>query len=299
MRKSATIMTAGVVMLGLMGAGLPAYAADRNEAVAQLVSDVAPDQGKVQAVAAAGKHLTATSDDVAVKIPLDAAAPIQVGQMAIELPAEVAVTDADATTDGTVVYTGERGSADVAVQVLQDGATRIQTVTGSAREAHEFTYTFGDDAQIAEAADGTIYVASELADGSLELLEVAAPWARDANGATVPTHYEIQGDALVQVLEPTAATQYPVVADPVYRWIQASYSAKYNKRETRNMRYAAGAATQCSWLARSFPGAAIACGAISGYIATQATIAHDNGQCVRITIAPPGLVLRYKDSDCR
>ncbi len=39
-------------------------------------------------------------------------------------------------------------------------------------------------------------------------------WAKDANGAPVPTHYEIDGNTLVQVVDFTAATAFPVVADP-------------------------------------------------------------------------------------
>lgn len=43
---------------------------------------------------------------------------------------------------------------------------------------------------------------------------VAAPWAVDATGQSVPTRYEIEGQALVQVIDFTAATAFPVVADP-------------------------------------------------------------------------------------
>ena len=43
------------------------------------------------------------------------------------------------------------------------------------------------------------------------------PWARDANGAEVPTHYEITGTTLTQIIdhrmEPYA---YPIVADPFW-----------------------------------------------------------------------------------
>ncbi len=48
-----------------------------------------------------------------------------------------------------------------------------------------------------------------------ELLTTFDPaWAKDANGAPVPTRYEIEGNTLVQVVDFTADTAFPVVADP-------------------------------------------------------------------------------------
>ncbi|WP_315636676.1 MULTISPECIES: hypothetical protein [Microbacterium] len=44
-------------------------------------------------------------------------------------------------------------------------------------------------------------------------------WAKDAAGNDVPTHYELAGNTLTQVVEHEELTegQYPVVADPAYR----------------------------------------------------------------------------------
>ena len=44
-----------------------------------------------------------------------------------------------------------------------------------------------------------------------------APWAKDANGANVATHYEVHGNSVVQVIDATpSALAYPVVADPYF-----------------------------------------------------------------------------------
>lgn len=45
---------------------------------------------------------------------------------------------------------------------------------------------------------------------------IDASWALDANGKPVPTHYEVNGTTLTQVVEHAAGTAYPVVADPSY-----------------------------------------------------------------------------------
>ena len=42
---------------------------------------------------------------------------------------------------------------------------------------------------------------------------IAAPWALDANGLSVSTRYELDGDTLVQIVEHHDAA-YPVLADP-------------------------------------------------------------------------------------
>lgn len=41
-----------------------------------------------------------------------------------------------------------------------------------------------------------------------------AAWAKDANGRPVPTRYRIEGSTLVQVVDFTPGTAFPVVADP-------------------------------------------------------------------------------------
>ncbi|GAA2055432.1 hypothetical protein [Leifsonia soli] len=41
---------------------------------------------------------------------------------------------------------------------------------------------------------------------------IPAPGAKDANGAAVPTHYEVRGNTLTQVVDFTAITAFPVVA---------------------------------------------------------------------------------------
>lgn len=45
---------------------------------------------------------------------------------------------------------------------------------------------------------------------------LAAPWAVDTKGDSVPTWYEIDQDSVVQIISPNQSTQFPVVADPFW-----------------------------------------------------------------------------------
>ncbi|MDZ7914315.1 MAG: hypothetical protein U5O16_21140 [Rhodococcus sp. (in: high G+C Gram-positive bacteria)] len=63
--------------------------------------------------------------------------------------------------------------------------------------------------------DGTVTVFD--ADGN-PVSTIDAPWAYDANGTPIPTHYEIRDGQLVQVVD-TAGIEnilYPILADPLY-----------------------------------------------------------------------------------
>ena len=47
---------------------------------------------------------------------------------------------------------------------------------------------------------------------------VGAPWAVDANGEPIATHYELADGALTQVVDINADTAFPVTADPEWWW---------------------------------------------------------------------------------
>ncbi len=49
---------------------------------------------------------------------------------------------------------------------------------------------------------------------SQPIAEIESPWAVDADGNPIETHFELDGDALTQVIEINGETVFPVVADP-------------------------------------------------------------------------------------
>lgn len=67
---------------------------------------------------------------------------------------------------------------------------------------------------------------------------------------------------------------YPVVADPVWVWMDLSYGAKCNRYETSRVRDFASAFTACALLAKRAPPLAVGCGAYAGYMTSQANLAE-------------------------
>nr|WP_257216986.1 hypothetical protein [Rhodococcus qingshengii] len=75
--------------------------------------------------------------------------------------------------------------------------------------------------------DGTVTVFD--ADGN-PVSTIDAPWAYDANGTPIPTHYEIRDGQLVQVVD-TAGIEnllYPILADPLTEEERAALEAQAN-----------------------------------------------------------------------
>ena len=98
--------------------------------------------------------------------------------------------------------------------VLADGSVAIHSVLHNSAAPTTFDYVLElpDDAVIhVNDLDGGAVAYN--ADGSVAVF-VAAPWATDADGDSVPTYYTAQGHTLTQHVQVDADTVYPVVADP-------------------------------------------------------------------------------------
>jgi hypothetical protein len=116
-------------------------------------------------------------------------------------------------SDGTVVYRSGRQSS-VGVQAFA-GAVRVAAVLQSPDAGNSMTYALDlpKGAHLQTRDDGALSILAS--DGSL-LGGIASPWARDAKGHAVATSYSVTGSKLLQTVEPTAGTAYPIVADPYF-----------------------------------------------------------------------------------
>lgn len=109
-----------------------------------------------------------------------------------------------------------RSSADfgTVTNVLSDGSVQINVVIENSSAPTRYTFDLGlsrsDDLKIAD--DGSVVIN----DGTGEfILGIAPPWALDRNGVAVPSHFELEGRNVVQVVNHVnPAWEYPVVADP-------------------------------------------------------------------------------------
>ena len=151
---------------------------------------------------------------VEVAVPSDPADPVQIGapdgaSFEITLPALDEIADAE-IVNGTVAY--QSIDASIVPVLREDGTLQVLAVLENSDAPRSFSYQFGLDGGRLEPLDDGGFVL--LDDRGDELGRAAAPWAIDADGREVPTHYEIDGTTVRQVVEPALDAAYPIAADP-------------------------------------------------------------------------------------
>lgn len=136
--------------------------------------------------------------------------------VSIGLPALDGAASAVPLESGAITYPGRNGVANTVVP-LSDGVQMLTTIA-SADAPTSFSYPIEipRGGTIALAQDGSAMVADKSGN---PLISTDAPWAVDANGVPVPTHYEVEGTDLIQVVDHEAGDYtYPIVADPRYTY---------------------------------------------------------------------------------
>jgi hypothetical protein len=222
-RAVGLVLTASMAA-GYLGGGGAAQAEAPDEITAAqtvaAVEQVDPTGTQVADLPApdAAGDVTATTNGGTVEIPKDPAdgitmsvpgeQPVQVG-----LPGAARATDARTVGD-TVVYEGAAPSVDIAVQVTAGGGVRqLLTLAGpDAPKSYSFPVDMPDGAVLSLTSNGGAQVTK---DGAL-VTSVAPGWARDAEGAEVPTRYTVDGSVLTQHIDTDAADVYPIIADPIW-----------------------------------------------------------------------------------
>lgn len=145
-------------------------------------------------------------------------------------------------------------------------------------------------------ADNSIDVVSS--DGRSLVSRIAAPWAFDANGRSVPTRYVVNGNTVTQVVDTAKTTKYPVVADPTFgREYWVIPTMYLNKSETKKVSNGGVAGVFCGGL----PGGwAILCGANTARIVQEAGRAVEQRKCVRILLSPGVFIPEiYSGGNCK
>jgi len=296
---------AGVLACGVI-VSLTAYPASADEytgtAAAEQVADqvavAAPDNAQPVLGTLASGSVDVSAGLTEATVPVNSSDPIEVTTSVagenllaqISLPTGLELGDGVLTSNGTVVYSSEVDGGAVAVQTLEGGETRIQTVIPDATAQHEFEY--GMDGFRASIDDqGNAVFIADGPEGAV--IPIEAAWAVDANGASVATHYEARGDKLVQIVVPSADTAYPVVADPTWGWRNAAWGVTLNRSETAGIKDYAAAAGMCATLAKKYAGFAVACGVWASYLQVQAATANRRSPkgCLHVVVVPlPGAI---------
>lgn len=222
MKKSRVLMSAATLAGAcIIGASLTGFAA-LDAAETNTADAVAAIQGVVPESLSGLAAVSSDSDTAAeatlpggtVDVPVDPADGLGLGgSLRIGFPFAQQASDATASAlPGVVAFDNNNGSTTVPV-ILSDGTVQINTVIDNANAPKRYDYPIDvpEGASLAQDANGTVAVVA--ADGS-PLRVFGEAWAKDANGEAVPTHYEVHGNTLAQVVNFTEATAFPVVADP-------------------------------------------------------------------------------------
>ncbi|WP_434971574.1 hypothetical protein [Microbacterium paraoxydans] len=90
----------------------------------------------------------------------------------------------------------------------------INIAEPTAPTAYSFNVTGAD--LIISLPDGSLALLDVAADDQVSLVgTIAAPWAYDATGAPVPTHFEVSGTTVTQIVEHRSGQYvYAITADP-------------------------------------------------------------------------------------
>lgn len=212
--------TCGVLILALGATPALAESSDSDAFDAlEAIQVVAPvDATGVAGAVDSEEGLVADAAGLAVTVPTDGADGIQLGvegaPIIIGLPFAQKAADAqDSQIPGVVVYDNRNGSSTVPI-VRDDGSVQITTVIDNASAPKRYDYPMTLPAGLTLKLDETGAVSAGGSEPSIPAVYVAPPWATDAEGNAVPTHYEVTGSTVTQVVDFAADATFPIVADP-------------------------------------------------------------------------------------
>ncbi|WCC79705.1 hypothetical protein O6R08_09465 [Cutibacterium equinum] len=145
-----------------------------------------------------------------------------------------------------------------AATVTDTGNIRVYSIIGDHRAPESYSYSFPDvDSIVLDSETGTAFL-FKYTGGEPELVGgVDTPWARDASGMRVPTHFEVRGNTLIQVVEhKSRAFTYPITADPSWwnntkKWLKKTGSkvaSKANSAASRIKSAAKWLGPKAKWL---------------------------------------------------
>lgn len=226
-------LTAGLIHATPVSAEVTeaAQAADVSEVVADMAGVV---DGAVLVDINTG--FVANTTEGSVTIPDDAAGAIQidggVGEVSIGIPGGAS---ADAVLVGDdVVYNDVAKGTNIVAQATDEGGAQILITIDSAQapKTFDFPVAVPEGASLTLNSDGSVSLTLQ----GEELGQFDTPWAVDANGNNVDTHFTINGPTLTQTVNhDTANVAYPVVADPKFSSSWWGYTVKLTTSELKKV----------------------------------------------------------------
>lgn len=204
-----------------LGTVLPANAEETRD-INKIVEQAQADAGVVSPTESfvddgtAGNTIIAEDGSTSINSDGEAVAIVSEEQ---EMSLLIEDSDVDTTSveDGMVV-TESMTSEEVqyAISSSEDGSVAVHSILADHDAPTTYDYTFPDvDLMISDEETGQVTLFA-IVDGEYEIVGgIDAPWAVDASGREVPTHYEIDGNTIRQVINHNSNDYaYPITADP-------------------------------------------------------------------------------------
>lgn len=119
--------------------------------------------------------------------------------------------------ENLATYEGGMQDTTVGVQVTSEGDPRLLVIIDSSEAPSTFDFPIGllEDSHLHKLASGEVAIVNP---NGVILGAFQVPFAVDADGRSVPTHFEVSGHTLVQVVDHESSSNftYPIVADPYF-----------------------------------------------------------------------------------
>jgi hypothetical protein len=298
----------------LAGSGVLALALTVGFSHSAFAQELTPEQAVSAAdtaVATQGAAVAADPlDGLEVTLPSDQSPQASAGaENGSTVTIEPAAATQDVTRVGDKTVTAlDSPASSVVTESVADGVRNVIVVNGpDAPTSYDFLLGLPEGVNARLADNGAVLLELQGEEGaSLTVGSIEVPWAKDANGASIPTHFELNGDVLTQIVDHQGAA-YPVSADPKLTYGAGVYLNLWGY-EANNLRYSAGAAIAALTLYgcnfASFPanipnvvigtirlictvggGASLAIGFLQSLINGQGN--YDGNQCYQTRIVPP------------
>ncbi|MEY4981594.1 MAG: hypothetical protein RL174_932 [Actinomycetota bacterium] len=221
MKKLLTFIIAAVISLTSAFTG-PAAQADESSKVLQILESVAPG--------VLGEHAVARKEvDISNRLKVAKTGGVGFeskdlnGNKGIHVTVDYA-SDLLRAGGGLAVL---RGSSANVSAVLEENNNGFRVITTLSAEPDENRFEYSFDVPKDTKLEETPYNYLMHSEGKI-LGSIARPWALDANGQALETHYEWKNGVLTQVLDAQLQNlKYPVVMDPAWGYIQ-QYDLNYS-----------------------------------------------------------------------
>lgn len=224
MKKLCALLVALFLILG----GQPTFAAEENSAATSTLRAIVPDVYAETSGETEIKISQNMSND-AISVT-DQGAGVENSQVSITLLGNGASTRQN---DGLTVVGPSDSNFQQVIQPLQVGF-RILNISRNKAAPKNYSYELDlPPGSYAEIVMGTVRISR----GDEILGSIKEPWALDADGNQVETHFSLNGLTLTQHLEPEEDAVYPLISDPNWGYVATyklgvSYTVAWQRLHT-------------------------------------------------------------------